>query len=140
MAVEKTELEKFKEEQTEAKRIRRILRKAKVGIEKEKVLKKEIKAKKVKAVKERIEKIGKVAGKKLGKLEKAIAAGAKERQKRALLAEIGRQKLLQAIVSRQREGRSVSILRRIEDKIPDVFTTPREKKEKPTFFSRGGLI
>ena len=140
MVVEKTELEKFKEEQKEAKRIRRILKKAKEGMEKEKVLKKEIKAKKVKAIKEKIGKIEKIAGKKLGKLERAIAAGAKERQKRALLAEITRTKLLQAIISRQREGRPVNILRRVEDKIPDVFTIPREKKEKPTFFSKRGLI
>ena len=61
-----------------------------------------------------------------------------QRKKVAIQTAIARQKLLQAIVSRQREGRPVNIMRRVSDKIPDVFTNP--EKKKPTFFSRRGLI
>ena len=60
--------------------------------------------------------------------------------KSALQAEIGRKKLLQAIVSKQREGRPVNILRKVSDTIPNVLVKRRDEEIKPTFFSRKGLI
>jgi len=69
-------------------------------------------------------------------LRKTLKVKIKSRRKEALQAAIAREKLLRAL--RGREERPVNILRRVEDKIPDVFTNP--KKEKPTFFSKGGII
>ena len=132
-----TELEEFKIEQEGKRKERGILRKAKEGIEKEITLKKEIRGKKIKAIKEKIEK---GTRKEFTSLQKALVKGAKQRRKEALQSKIARERLLHAIVSRQREGRPVNIMRKITDKIPEVFTISREKKEKPTFFSRGGLI
>ncbi len=70
------------------------------------------------------------------KLEKELLT----RKKAALQAEIGRRKLLQAIVSKQREKRPVNILRRVSDTIPNVLVKRRDEEIKPTFFSRKGLI
>ena len=70
------------------------------------------------------------------KLEKELLT----RKKAALQAEIGRRKLLQAIVAKQREGRPVNIMRRVSDTIPNVLVKTRAEEIKPTFFSRRGLI
>ncbi len=64
------------------------------------------------------------------KLEKEILT----RKKAALQAEIGRRKLLQAVIAKKR----VSVLRRIEDKIPSVFT--RKDPHETTFLKKGRLI
>ena len=60
-----------------------------------------------------------------------------EIKKAALQAEIGRRRLLQAIL---KEKKQVSVLRTIEDKIPNVLVKRRDEEIKPTFFSRKGLI
>ncbi len=73
-------------------------------------------------------------------LGKALKIKIKERKAEALRAEIGRKKLLQAIVSKQREGRPVNILRRVSDTIPNVLIKRRDEEIKPTFLRRGGLI
>ena len=70
-------------------------------------------------------------------IQKAIIAGAKARRKAALQAEIGRQRLLQSLVSKKRR---VSILARVEDRIPNVLIKKRSEEIKPTFFSKGGLL
>ncbi len=70
------------------------------------------------------------------KLEKELLT----KRKAALQAEIGRRKLLMAIVARQREGRPVNILRRVSDTIPNVLVKRRDEEIKPTFLKRGGLI
>lgn len=57
--------------------------------------------------------------------------------KSALQAEIGRKKLLQAILKRKKP---VSVLRRVEDTIPNVLVKRRDEEIKPTFFSRKGMI
>jgi len=72
------------------------------------------------------------------KKEKKLKLELKKRQKIALQAEIVRRKLLQAIA--KKEGRPVAILRKIEDKIPNVFTKKRDEEIKPTFLEKGGLI
>ena len=66
------------------------------------------------------------------KLEKELLT----RKKAALQAEIGRRKLLQAVIAKKR----VNVLARIEDKIPNVLVKRRDEEIKPTFFSKGGLI
>ena len=63
-----------------------------------------------------------------------------EKKKTALMAEITRRKLLQAIVSKQREGRPVNIMRRVSDTIPNVLVKTRAEEIKPTFLRKGGLI
>ncbi len=70
------------------------------------------------------------------KLEKELLT----RKKAALQAEIGRRKLLQAIISKQREGRPVNILRRVSDTIPNVLVKRRDEEIKPTFIGKGKLI
>ncbi len=70
------------------------------------------------------------------KLEKELL----KEKKAALQAEIARRKLLQAIVSRQQEGRPVNILRRVSDTIPNVLVKRRDEEIKPTFLRKGGLI
>ena len=67
------------------------------------------------------------------KLEKEIL----QRKKVALQAEIGRRKLLQAIVAKQREGRPVNIMRRVSDTIPNVLVKRRDEEIKPTFIGKG---
>jgi len=81
----------------------------------------------------------KLIKKRLKKLKKLRGISIKTRKAEALRAEIARRKLLQAIISRQREGRPVNILRNIEDKIPNVFTKEPEKP-KSSFLGKGGLI
>ena len=63
-----------------------------------------------------------------------------KKRKAELQAEIGRRKLLQAIVSKKREGRPVNILRRVSDTIPNVLIKRRDEEIKPTFLGRRGLI
>ncbi len=70
------------------------------------------------------------------KLEKELL----RKQKAALQAEIGRRKLLQAIIAKRREGRPVNILRRVSDTIPNVLVKRRDEEIKPTFLRKGGLI
>ena len=70
------------------------------------------------------------------KLEKELL----QKKKAALQAEIGRRKLLQAIVAKQREGRPVNILKRVSDTIPNVLVKRREEEIKPTFLKKGGLM
>ena len=70
------------------------------------------------------------------KLEKELL----KRKKVALQAEIARRKLLQAIVSKQREGRPVNIMRRVSDTIPNVLVKRRDEEIKPTFLRKGGLV
>ncbi len=67
------------------------------------------------------------------KLEKELLT----RKKAALQAEIGRKKLLQAIL---KQRKSVNVLARVEDKIPNVLVKRRDEEIKPTFFSRKGMI
>jgi len=61
-----------------------------------------------------------------------------EMKKTALRAEIVRRKLLQAIISKQK--RPVSVLRKVEDKIPNVLVKRRDEEIKPTFMGKGRLI
>lgn len=68
------------------------------------------------------------------KLEKELLT----RKKAALQAEIGRKKLLQAIISERKKP--VSVLKRIEDKIPNVLVKRRDEEIKPTFMGKGRLI
>lgn len=70
------------------------------------------------------------------KLEKELL----QRKKAALQAEIGRRKLLQAIATKQKEGRPVNILRRVSDTIPNVLIKKRDEEIKPTFIGKGRLI
>ena len=70
------------------------------------------------------------------KLEKELLT----RRKAALQAEIGRRKLLQAIVARGREGKPVNVLARVEDKIPNVLVKRRDEEIKPTFIGKGRMI
>lgn len=130
-----------KEEVTEVEEVEEILKGIKKKIKKAK--KKKLEAK-VKTLKKLEEKISKKAAKTLKSLERGIAAGAKKKRKEALQAAIGRQKLLQAIASKQREGRPVNILRRVSDKIPSVFIDGKEEefmeRKKLSFFGKGGLI
>ena len=74
--------------------------------------------------------------KKKDKLKKELLT----RQKVALQAEIGRRKLLQAIATKQREGRPVNILRRVSDTIPNVLIKTRAEEIKPTFIGQGRMI
>ena len=67
------------------------------------------------------------------KLEKELLS----RKKAALQAEIGRRKLLQAIL---KQKKPVSVLRTIEDTIPNVLVKRRDEEIKPTFIGKGGLI
>ena len=64
------------------------------------------------------------------KLEKELLT----RRKAALQAEIGRRKLLQALIAKK----SVSVLRRVEDKIPSTFT--RKDEHETSFLGKGRLI
>ncbi len=135
------ELKEFRKKQEAARKERRILRKAIEGIEKEKALKKEVREKKIKVVKEKIGKIEKGVGKTLRSLERGIVAGETTRRKEALQAEIVRTKLLQAITDKKKR---VSILARIEDKIPSVFING-EKRQEPqrkqlSFLGKGGVL
>ena len=57
--------------------------------------------------------------------------------KSALQAEIGRRKLLQAVL---KQRKPVNVLARVEDKIPNVLVKRRDEEIKPTFFSRKGMI
>ena len=57
--------------------------------------------------------------------------------KSALQAEIGRKKLLQAVL---KQRKPVNVLARVEDKIPNVLIKRRDEEIKPTFFSRKGMI
>ncbi len=72
------------------------------------------------------------------KIEKKLKKELLKRKKVALQAEIARRKLLQALVSKKE--RSSSVLRRIEDKIPNVMVKRRNEEIKPTFLGKGGLI
>ena len=58
------------------------------------------------------------------------------RKKIVLQAEIAKRKLLQAITQKKR----VSVLRRVEDKIPNVLVKKRDEEIKPTFIGKGRLI
>lgn len=126
-----------KEKEPEVEEVEEILKGIKKKIKKARKEKLEVKAKKLKKLEE---KISKRASKALRSLEKGIASTAKARRKAALQAAIGRQKLLRAIASKQREGRPVNILRRVPDTIPNVLIKRRDEEIKPTFFSKGGLI
>jgi len=77
-----------------------------------------------------------MAVKKKKKLEKELL----KRRKAALQAEIGRRKLLEEIVARRKEGRPVNIMRRVEDKIPNVLIKTRAEEIKPTFLKKGRLM
>jgi len=50
----------------------------------------------------------------------------------------GRARLLRELI--QKRKRPVAILRRIEDKIPNVLVKRRDEEIKPTFLKKGGLI
>jgi len=67
------------------------------------------------------------------KLEKELL----KKRKAALQAEIGRQKLLHAIVEKKKR---VNVLARISDTIPNVLIKRRDEEIKPTFLRKGGLI
>ena len=67
------------------------------------------------------------------KLEKELLT----RKKAALQAEIGRRKLLQAVL---KQRKPVNVLARVEDTIPNVLVKRRDEEIKPTFFSRRGMI
>lgn len=69
------------------------------------------------------------------KLEKELL----KKKKAALQAEIGRRKLLQAIVAKRKEGRPVNILRRVSDTIPNVLVKTRAEEIKPTFLGKGRI-
>ena len=71
------------------------------------------------------------------KKKKALEKELLKRKKAALQAEIGRRKLLQAIIAQKKP---VSVLRRIEDKIPNVLVKRRDEEIKPTFMGKGRLI
>lgn len=70
------------------------------------------------------------------KKKKALEKELLKKKKAALQAEIGRRKLLQAIMERKKP---VSVLRRIEDKIPNVLIKKRHEEIKPTFLGRGRI-
>ena len=63
------------------------------------------------------------------KLEKEILT----RRKAALQAEIGRRKLLQAVIAKKR----VNVLARVEDKIPSTFT--RKDEHETSFLGKGRI-
>ena len=61
------------------------------------------------------------------------------RRKAALQAEIGRRRLLQAVIAKK----PVSVLRRVEDKIPSVFVNGMHREEprkQQSFLGKGRLI
>lgn len=64
-----------------------------------------------------------------------------KQRKEALQAEIGRRKLLQQITEKKR---SVSVLRKVEDKIPSIFLNGERREEEPrkqlSFLGKGGLL
>ena len=78
--------------------------------------------------------------KRLKKLKKIKGISIKQKKAEAIRAAITRRKLLQAIVSKQREGRPVNILRRVSDTIPNVLVKTRAEEIKPTFMGKGRLL
>ncbi len=89
-----------------------------------------------------IKKISKKSPKIIRKFLKGKLKKAKKKKKlelkKAIQAEIGRRRLLQAIISKQK--RPVNVLARIEDKIPNVLVKRRDEEIKPSFLRKGGLI
>ncbi len=75
---------------------------------------------------------------------KGFRVSIKTRKAEVIKTRIARAKLLQAIVSKQKEGRPVNILRRVEDKIPSVLITETKKEEgqkkQVSFFGKGGIL
>ncbi len=57
-----------------------------------------------------------------------------QQRKAALQAEIGRKKLLQAVIAKKR----VNILARVEDKIPSVFT--RKDTHETSFLGKSRIL
>ncbi len=110
------------------------------ALERKESLKKQIKTIK-KISKEIPPKIAKELRKKIRKLKKAGKKKKKLELKAALQAAIGRQRLLQALVAKKRP---VSILRRVEDKIPSVFINGIHRGEQPrkqlSFLGRGRVL
>lgn len=114
------ELKEYKTKLREERNIRRILKTAKEGMEREKG---KIRTKRIKAIKERIGRIGKVTTGIAGihrAMAKGIQSGEKRRRKEALQSAIVREKLLQQIIKTKK--RPINIMARIEDKIPPAFS------------------
>ena len=59
-----------------------------------------------------------------------------QRKKAVLQADIARQKLLQAVAGKKR----VSVLARVEDRIPNVLVKKRDEEIKPMFLGKGRLL